>query len=160
MLEMDEWLLFVVMNEHDAPSVSLQYRAVLDQLLSRNSWDLSSRQEKDLAVEDEEGEEIWEMSECLVDESLRAFFVNGVVHLLEHDTAKTNKKTGPGLGCSRSCGNAALDCLCFLISSPEQLPLFHGIRSTLFHRPRSNSANHPSQIKNLRIANEDSEEWV
>lgn len=92
MLEMDEWLLFVVMNEHDAPSVSLQYRAVLDQLLSRNSWDLSSRQEKDLAVEDEEGEEIWEMSECLVDESLRAFFVNGVVHLLEHDTAKTNKK--------------------------------------------------------------------
>ena len=31
--------------------------------------------------------------DCLVDESLRAFFVDGVVGLLEHDAARTNKKT-------------------------------------------------------------------
>ena len=49
------------MGEHEVPRVSLQYQTALDQLLTSTSQDLSSRGKKDLAVEDDVREKVWEV---------------------------------------------------------------------------------------------------
>ncbi len=87
-LELNKWLPLLVKGEHDAPKILLKYRAALDQVLSSTFQDLSSRRRTD-EEEEREGDE----REYLADDSLRAFFVDGVVDLLDRDAAKrTNQE--------------------------------------------------------------------
>lgn len=95
-LELNEWLPLFVKGAHNAPQVLLQYRAALDQLLSSTFQDLSSRRRRNRAADEEDEEEQAQRGEYgkeyLADEPLRAFFVDGVVDLLDRDAARMNQE--------------------------------------------------------------------
>jgi ATP-dependent RNA helicase DHX36 len=85
-LELNEWLPLYAKGAYNAPRTLLGYRKALDQLLSSTFQDLFRRRKK-YQKEFTEGEETMER-QYLADDPLRAFFVDGVVDLLDLDAAR------------------------------------------------------------------------
>jgi ATP-dependent RNA helicase DHX36 len=89
-LELNKWLPLSAKGAYNAPRTLLEYRQALDQLLSSTFQDLF-RRPKEYQKELAEGEEVMER-QYLADDPLRAFFVDGVVDLLDRDAARTREE--------------------------------------------------------------------
>ena len=89
---LNDWQPLMVKGTDYAPELLLEYRQELDRVLSHAFQDLSNRGRGATNEEPEMGEE--GEKDYLADEPFRAFFVDGVVDLLDLEAARMKERMG------------------------------------------------------------------